>query len=1090
MSDLEAKKQVWTSPAVDPELRKAVLPLLEEALNSLQLTELANQQTAEFRAQLSELPGRVEKLKAAADAAVKLPDDTKAPPPGTSADALDVAASRLRATLENARQDAAAARDLATLNAARRKDLSSSVAELTARLLRLKSDTALPTAGEATELTDIRAIHRQAGLKARQAQIDAAQAELAWLDATDAATWSTLQLAAANRKLTAVEAAETALLARIERERTTKAAASLAEAERNQSEASPGLKPILQQVTLRAGENQRIVETLIPAAEAELRRTESETRHWLDLSIQTRIKIGRLGASGIVGVELRQQRQAMPSPATLSQSAGAREEALITTELARLNLEEELAGLPPPAPRGTPETDAAKAYRGSVETLLQSYAQYHSILIRLEEAAHQHAAVINSQRAFIHEVILWLPSTLPAGGESLSSVGIALKWLGSGLTDPNLPRSWWNGICRSPVTAGLIVMALGALFFGRRLGRRRLQSLARLAAQPDPGFRPTVAALAWTLVISLPWPLLLWAIALPWRHSLFSSPFSLTWSAALQQTALALVSIEFIRQQLRPHGVVLAHFQWPAPIVDLLRRQFRRLLVVFIPCLLLGLTFWNSNEVRHDAAERLCLITILLFSTWWLHQFWKCARAHTGLPKQGIARLLWQTTRLLTVLLPPALAILALRGYLYTAETLTSRLALTLFAASLFLLLRALFLRWHALHRRHLRSSRARKLRELREASRASTASDASPTASELPAETATEITGPNIDENGEEMRGLVDIIVFILLALTAWAIWADVFPAAKTLADRSVEGLSLSNGTFASPAAPAALPIPGLTAPTAAAPPEATTWLGILLSISIAGITFMAARRIPGAIQFLLSSQLALDPGARFALGTVTRYIIVITGVVLCLNMLGITWGSVQWLAAALTVGLGFGLQEIFANFFSGLIILLERPIRPGDIVTIDNITGTISRIEIRATTIRATDGKDYIVPNKEFVTGKLLNWTLSDSVTRQEIAIGVAYGTDPSVVLDLLSRIAREHPAVLKDPAPVTSFESFGESSLNFFLRFHVGAFEYRLSTLTDLNCAIAREFAAAGIAIPFPQRDLHVRSVPPGLFPPSAG
>jgi potassium efflux system protein len=233
------------------------------------------------------------------------------------------------------------------------------------------------------------------------------------------------------------------------------------------------------------------------------------------------------------------------------------------------------------------------------------------------------------------------------------------------------------------------------------------------------------------------------------------------------------------------------------------------------------------------------------------------------------------------------------------------------------------------------------------------------------------------------------------------------------------------------------------------------------------------------------MSSQLQLDAGARFAMSTVTRYAILIAGMVFTLGLLGITWSSVQWLAAALTVGLGFGLQEIFANFFSGLIILIERPIRPGDTVTIDNITGTVSRIQIRATTIRAPDGKDYIVPNKEFITGKLLNWTHTDTATRQEITVGISYQSDPATALGLLASAAADHPAVLKDPAPIVSFEGFGDNALLLRLRFHVGTLAERLSTLTDLHCAILRSFAAADIDIPFPQRDVRLHGFPESLI-----
>jgi potassium efflux system protein len=186
----------------------------------------------------------------------------------------------------------------------------------------------------------------------------------------------------------------------------------------------------------------------------------------------------------------------------------------------------------------------------------------------------------------------------------------------------------------------------------------------------------------------------------------------------------------------------------------------------------------------------------------------------------------------------------------------------------------------------------------------------------------------------------------------------------------------------------------------------------------------------------------------------------------------------------AAMTVGLGFGLQEIFANFVSGLIILFERPIRVGDVVTAGDVTGAVTKIRIRATTITNWDRKELIIPNKEFVTGRVMNWTLSDQVNRVTINVGVAYGTDAATVLEILEQIAEEHPQILDDPAPIISFEEFGASSLNFALRACLPNLDVRLKTITELHQTIQRRFAEANIEIAFPQQDIHVRSIDAAL------
>jgi potassium efflux system protein len=229
-----------------------------------------------------------------------------------------------------------------------------------------------------------------------------------------------------------------------------------------------------------------------------------------------------------------------------------------------------------------------------------------------------------------------------------------------------------------------------------------------------------------------------------------------------------------------------------------------------------------------------------------------------------------------------------------------------------------------------------------------------------------------------------------------------------------------------------------------------------------------------------LLLVRLPIDPGARFAIAAILRYIILVVGLVFAFGMIGIKWSQVQWLAAAITVGLGFGLQEIFANFVSGLILLFERPVRIGDTITVGDISGTVSRIQIRATTILAWDRKELIIPNRDFVTGKVINWTLSDSTLRVVIPVGIAYGSDTRLAERLLRKVAAEHPLVLRDPEPIVVFSAFGESSLDFELRVYVGRADQFIKVKHELHQAIDDTFREAGIEIAFPQRDIHVRSV----------
>jgi potassium efflux system protein len=259
-----------------------------------------------------------------------------------------------------------------------------------------------------------------------------------------------------------------------------------------------------------------------------------------------------------------------------------------------------------------------------------------------------------------------------------------------------------------------------------------------------------------------------------------------------------------------------------------------------------------------------------------------------------------------------------------------------------------------------------------------------------------------------------------------------------------------------------------------------AITLANLLNAIIVAVMTVVAVNNLPGLLEAAVLHRLPLDAGVRYAAAAIVRYAIGITGITIAAGAIGIGWPKVQWLVAAVTFGLGFGLQEIFANFVSGLIVLFERPIRVGDIVTVGEVTGSVSRIRMRATTITDWDRKELIVPNKEFITARLVNWTLSDSMIRLVIPVGIAYGADTQRARQLLLQVAGSTPLVLRDPPAKAFFMGFGDSALNFELRVFVANVDQRINVMHDINMAIDRTFREAGIEIAFPQRDIHIRSI----------
>ena len=231
------------------------------------------------------------------------------------------------------------------------------------------------------------------------------------------------------------------------------------------------------------------------------------------------------------------------------------------------------------------------------------------------------------------------------------------------------------------------------------------------------------------------------------------------------------------------------------------------------------------------------------------------------------------------------------------------------------------------------------------------------------------------------------------------------------------------------------------------------------------------------------------MGQGARDALVTIIGYIMFLIAIMAGLSAAGFDFGNIAIIAGALSVGIGFGLQNIVNNFVSGLILLFERPIRKGDWIEVGGTEGVVKDIQIRSTIIQTFDRSDVIVPNSELISGQVTNWVLSSKTGRAILPVGVAYGTDTEKVRDVLMAIAEENDDVVKTgymPKPVVLFRGFGDSSLDFELRVFLHNVDSRLSVVSDLNFAIDKAFREEGIEIPFPQRDLHVKSLPVNDLP----
>jgi small-conductance mechanosensitive channel len=253
-----------------------------------------------------------------------------------------------------------------------------------------------------------------------------------------------------------------------------------------------------------------------------------------------------------------------------------------------------------------------------------------------------------------------------------------------------------------------------------------------------------------------------------------------------------------------------------------------------------------------------------------------------------------------------------------------------------------------------------------------------------------------------------------------------------------------------------------------------------IVCFVVVTTIVVLLSRLVRYLLRTRVLAHSKLEVGQQYAIARITSYIVLVLGFLIALETVGVNLRSLAVIGGALGVGIGFGLQNIVSNFVSGLIILAERPIQIGDRVDLGNNTvGKVVRIGARATHVLTNDNIMIIVPNSDFVSNRVVNWTHVDPRVRLRLNIGVGYGSDPHVVQKLLLEVAGENPNVLKDPAPTVAFKGFGENALNFELRVWAEDMAHRPGNLeSQLNFAIWDKFKEGDIDIPFPQRDLHIK------------
>ena len=1081
-AEIESRiQELEAATGLDETTKTALIEQYRRVLASLEAAQTFAAMNTEYLQSQESAP------KETADIRKDLEAQTSGPPPD-EAPPKDLKADEIARRLAKIETDA-------TLLGARIAELDQSIDAATtrpaaarARILQLKQ--ALDEAqrpqtgaeGQSSNLAEATAWAKEARHLAQLAELRATEQELASLAAREGLYRARRDQAA--RDLEGLRKRRDALETLQTQRRKADAEQARLETEAAQRQAA-GKHPLVQRI---ADENAEITASLGRIAESldrlrnessrleqEQQRIEEEFR-----GAQQRVQV--VGLHKALGQILIDRRSQLPDLRQYRKAIARRDDQIADATLSQIRYREEqqrlrdldqavsdlTAGDPvAQAPKVRAELrEALEQRRPLLDKALAAEDAYARELDELNGAAQALIHSVESYDDFLAEHLLWVRSVLPVGPETLAALpaGLALILSHDGWAE--VVKVLEYELVHAPLFwLGLLAVAL-LLLRGSRIKRAIRASAEPLRRVRTDSFRATLRGLGLTLLAALPLSLLILLIGRALAYSIESTDYARAIGRGLIQVSAGLYLLRAFRLLCMPGGVADRHFRWTSGSLTIIRDNLRWFTAYIIPVGFLTSSIYHLNDPSQNSGlGRVMLVAtmvgVAIFFARLLHP------RHGSL--KGILaehpehwpnrlRILWFPA---IVGAPVALAALTLMGYLYTAGTLFHALVQTAWLALVLVVLQQTIVRWLILTRRRLALQAALDRQEARR--RAAQAqedkADARPKESLLLDVEEPEVNLASLDE---QTRKLVNALIAFAAVLGIWWIWSDMLPAFSLL-----EQIPLWHYRGVVDGAEQLIPVSAGN-------------IGLVLVILF--VAMVAAKNLPALIEILLLQATPADAGTRYTVKTLIRYGITAIALVAAAGSLGLNWSQVQWLVAALGVGIGFGLQEIVANFISGLIILFERPVRVGDVVTIGDTTGVVTNIQIRATTIRNWDRQELLVPNKEFITGRLLNWTLTDKITRVVVNVGIEYGSDTDLALALLEEVAAANPRVLKEPPPIISFEGFGDNALMVVLRCYLDSIDYRLSVTSELHRAIDKVFAAHGIVIAFPQRDIHLSARDP--------
>ena len=723
--------------------------------------------------------------------------------------------------------------------------------------------------------------------------------------------------------------------------------------------------------------------------------------------------------------ELKQQREKLSNPSAYVEELLAKQPAADQTAELRASLTELI----------NTRRDLLERLNRELNALLNE-----SITLQLNQKQLQSTA--DTVRTTLDEQMFWIPSNKPLALDWLQSVPRLLEQQITELSWAANLSQLGAGLSERPLLFLPLLLLIALLLWKRSLIYRKLAQLhGDIGHFKRDSQLHTPLAILLNILLALPGTLFLALCGLALQIDARGQ--NATLGAAFFEMAQAWLVFYTAYRILAPGGVAELHFRWSSQSVHFVHRHIRRLgLVVMALVTVVSIAEHQPASLADDVIGIAVVLSCYALMAWLLHKLLLSgpAREHASSFRMLIG--------LTFSLLPLALIAAVGFGYYYTALKLSDQLIDTLYLLIIWLVVEAAFVRGLGVAARRLAYHRAIAKRQAQ-------AKEASEGAEAVVIEQPT----LDIEQINQQSLRLIRLALLSGFLVALYWVWSDLFSVFAYL-----DNINLYEYQSGSVETGSLVPI------------SLRDVLGALLII---GVTVVLARNLPGLLEVLVLSRLNLAQGSAYATTTLLSYAIAGIGFVVTLSTLGVSWDKLQWLVAALSVGLGFGLQEIFANFISGLIILFERPVRIGDVVTIGNLSGTVSKIQIRATTITDFDRKEIIVPNKTFVTDQLVNWSLNDTITRITLKIGVGYGSDLELVRKLLLQAAQDNPRVLSEPVPLVFFLTFGESTLDHELRVHVRELADRNAAIDEINRAVDRMFRENGIEIAFRQLDVFLKN-----------